>query len=64
MNTHLLLYTLVMPLVVYLLMGLNLESIFKKGHVLQARIFYIVATFCISYLLVNFIMDLVTNTSI
>ena len=63
MNINLLLYTIVIPFVIYLLMGLNLEPIFKKGHVLHARIFYLVATFAISYLLVNFIRDLVNITS-
>jgi len=63
MNIELLLYTLVIPFVVYLLMSLNLENIFKKGHVLQARLFYVIATFSISYLVVNFIIQIVNNTS-
>ena len=63
MNIELLLYTIVIPFVVYLLMSLNIEAIFKKGHVLQARLFFVTLTFIISYLLVGFIIDLVNITS-
>ena len=57
MNVKLLLYIFVVPFVMYALDGVNINSIFKKNKVLQARILYIMIIFALSYLLVNFIFD-------
>ncbi|MBE6153353.1 MAG: DUF1146 domain-containing protein [Firmicutes bacterium] len=57
MNVKLLLYILVIPFVMYALDGVNINSIFKKNKVIQARILYLMIIFALSYLLVNFIFD-------
>ena len=57
MNTKIILYIAIVPLVIYILEGLNINHIFKKNRVVQATLFYLIATICISYLVVNFIYD-------
>ena len=57
MNVKLLLYIFIIPFVMYALDGVNINSIFKKNKVMQARILYLMIIFALSYLLVNFIFD-------
>ncbi len=57
MNVRFYLYFLIVPLTVWTLLSLNLEKYFKKGHVNQIKVFYILITFAISYLVVNFLYD-------
>lgn len=57
MNIKLYLYILIVPLTIWTMLSLNLEKYFKKNSVTQIRIFYILISFCISYLVVNFIYD-------
>ena len=51
------LYLLVLPLVIYTMDSVNFNSIFKKNKVFQARIFYILVMFSLSYLVCNFLYD-------
>lgn len=53
------LYIIVLPFMVWLLDSVQLNVLFKKNRVLQARFFYIVIVFILSYLLVNFIYDFI-----
>lgn len=53
------LYIIVLPFMVWLLDSVQLNVLFKKNRVLQARLFYIVIVFILSYLLVNFIYDFI-----
>ena len=48
------LYLFVLPLVIYTMDSVNFNSIFKKNKVFQARIFYILVMFSLSYLVCNF----------
>ncbi|MBQ6282966.1 MAG: DUF1146 domain-containing protein [Bacilli bacterium] len=57
MNIRFYLYFLIVPLTIWSLLSLNLEKYFKKGHVNQIKVFYILITFAISYLVVNFLYD-------
>jgi len=50
-------YLIVMPLVIYVMDSVNISVIFKKNKVYQARIFYILLVFGLSYLVVNFLYD-------
>jgi len=50
-------YLIVMPLVIYVMDSVNISVIFKKNKVNQARIFYILLVFALSYLVVNFLYD-------
>ena len=53
------LYIIVLPFMVWLLDSVQLNALFKKNRVLQARFFYIVIVFILSYFLVNFIYDFI-----
>ena len=53
MNVKIILYIVIIPLTIYILEGLNINHIFKKNRVLQASLFYLICTICISYLTVN-----------
>ena len=47
----------ILPLVAYAIGGLNLNGIFKKNKIYQAKIFYILLIFGLSYLVTNFLYD-------
>ena len=51
------LYLLVIPLVIYAMDSININGIFKKNKEYQARIFYILLIFSMSYLICNFLYD-------
>ena len=55
------LYILVSILVVWSLDSVNINQIFKKNRVVQARIFYFLLAFALIYLVTNFFMDLFTS---
>lgn len=53
------LYLVIIPFVIYLFDGININAIFKKNKVIQARLFYILLIFGFSYLVCNFIYDFI-----
>jgi len=55
------LYVLVTILVIWSLDSVNINRIFKKNKVLQARIFYFLLALSLIYLVTNFFMDLFTS---
>lgn len=57
MNIKFYLYFLIVPLTIWTLMSLNLEKYFKRGHINQIKTFYILLSFGLSYLVVNFLYD-------
>ena len=52
-----LLYLLVFPLTIYAMDSVNFNSIFKKSKIVQAKVFYILLIFGMSYLICSFIYD-------
>ena len=54
------LYTIVLFFSIWLLDAINLNCIFKKNKVVQARILYLVISIAITYIIVNFIWDFYT----
>lgn len=64
MDIRFYLYILITPLVIWTLMSLNLEQYFKKGHINQIKIFYVLLSLSISYLVVNFLYDFYNVTQI
>ncbi len=64
MNIKALLYIFITPLVIWVLDGINMNSLFKKNRVYQASILYIILCLCLSYLVVNFFMDFFNYTKI
>ena len=55
------LYIVVTFLVVWAMESVNINQIFKKNRVLQARIFYFLLGISLIYLVTNFLMDLFTS---
>lgn len=53
------LYLLIFPFVVWIIDSVNINQIFKKNRVLQARIFYVMLVFALTYLVVNFMYDFI-----
>jgi len=64
MNVKVILYIVIVPLTIYILEGININSIFKKNRNIQACLFYLFSVICISYLVVNFLYDFFTYTKI
>ena len=51
------LYLFVIPIVIWSIDSVNINNIFKKNKVYQAKIFYILLIFVLSYLICNFLYD-------
>jgi len=61
MHIRTILYIVVTPLTIWSLTSLNIEKFFKKGKINQIKIFYVLLSFALSYLVVNFLMDFFTS---
>ena len=57
---NLLLYSVILVIVIWTMDGVNINRIFKTNKIFQARIFYIMIVFSLTYLVTNFIID-ITN---
>ena len=55
----LIMYIFVIPLVIFAMDSININGIFKKNRIYQARLFYILLVFGLSYLIYNFLYDLI-----
>lgn len=64
MNIKSILYLISVPLVLLALDSININAIFKKNKVFQARLFYLLITISISYLIVNFFYDFFLYTRV
>ena len=58
MNVKILLYIFIGFVVLFAMDSLNINGIFKKNRVLQARLFYFFLTISIIYLVTNCLYDL------
>lgn len=61
MSGKFLLYIPVTLIVIWAMDAVNINQIFKKNRVAQARIFYFLLGLSLIYLVTNFIMDLFTS---
>lgn len=57
MTIKFLLYALMTPLVIISLNSININQIFKKNKVFEARLFYFFLALALIYLVTNFIYD-------
>ncbi len=60
----LLVYIVVTIIVIWAMDAVNINQIFKKNHVAQARVFYFLLGVSLIYLVTNFIMDLFLSSKI
>ena len=58
------LYILVTIAIIWAMDSVNINQIFKKNKILQARVFYFFLAISLIYLVTNFIMDLFTSCKI
>lgn len=58
------LYIIVTILVIWAMDSVNINQIFKKNKVLQARVFYFLLGISLIYLVTNCLMDLFTSGKI
>lgn len=64
MNYQVLLYIAMILLSVYSLSGLNIGHLFKTNHVLEAKIFIIIISVIMGYLLTNFVLNFIEKSKI
>ena len=56
-----LIYLIVLAIVIWAMEGLNINGIFKKNRLYQAKIFYIILVFSLTYLTSSFIISFLTS---
>ena len=59
-----LLYVLFTMLSAYILSSINYKNFFKKNKILEAKIFVILLSFIMSYILTNFVTDFILSSRI
>ncbi len=64
MSVKFFIYCLVTILVIWAMDSVNINGIFKKNKILQARIFYFLLGISMIYLITNFIFDIFTTVKI
>lgn len=64
MSIRLILYCIFIPFCIWIVTTMNLDKIFKKNSVMQIHCFYLIISLCLSYLVVNFLMDVYSTISI
>ena len=58
------LYVAVTIIVVWAMDSVNINQIFKKNRIIQARVFYFLLGISLIYLITNFLFDLFTTVKI
>lgn len=64
MSAKTFLYIAVTILVIWAMDSVNINQIFKKNKILQARVFYFLLGISLIYLVTNFIMDIFNSFKI
>lgn len=54
---NLLLYIIIFIIVIWAMDGININAIFKKNHIYQARVLYIILICSLTYLTTNFLLE-------
>ena len=56
-----LIYLIVLAIVIWAMEAININGIFKKNRLYQAKAFYIIVVFSLTYLTANFIIGFLTS---
>lgn len=64
MSSKLFIYILVSIVVIWAMDSVNINYIFKKDKIYQARVFYLLLAISLIYLITNFIYDFFFTTQI
>lgn len=57
MSTKIILYTVSLPLMIWVLEVLNIDRFFKSNRTLKIQLLYLFLSMAMSYLVVNFLYD-------
>lgn len=63
-SIKIILYVIILPFVIFMMEGLDLNKLFKQGRVFQARMMYLLIAISITYLTVNFFLDFANSINI
>lgn len=63
MNAKIIIYLITILASTFTVSGLNINNLFKRDHIWEARSFVVILIISMSYILTNFLYDLVTITS-
>lgn len=64
MSIKFMIYIFVAIIVIWSMDSININQIFKKNHVKQAKLFYFLMCLALTYLITNFIFDFFFATQI
>lgn len=64
MSIKLVLYCILIPFCIWVMTATNLDKAFKKNSIMQIHCLYLIISLCLSYLLVNFFMDIYNTVSL
>ena len=64
MSIKIILYCLFIPFSIWIITSTNLDKIFKKNSVMQIHFLYLSLSLALSYLLVNFLVDIYSTMSL
>ena len=64
MNIKILIYIFILPITMWSVSSISIEKLFKKNSLNQIRIFYLLISLGLSYLVTNFILDFYKITSL
>lgn len=59
MNYKIIIYAVMILLSTFIVSGLNINDIFKKNHNIEAKLFIVSLIMIMSYLLTNFVTDII-----
>lgn len=62
MNIKIILYIIVLPLTLIALDSINIENLFKKNKIFQAKLLALIISIALSYLVVGFLYDVYLNS--
>ena len=64
MSIKLVLYCIFIPFSIWIIKSTNIDKIFKKNSIMQIHCLYIMLSLILSYLVVNFLIDIYTTVSL
>lgn len=64
MNYKIIIYIISVLLSTYTLSGINFNNFFKRNKIIEARIFVLLLSFALGYLVTNFIVDFIEVSKI
>jgi Predicted membrane protein len=58
------LYIFITPITLWAIDSINITKIFKKNRYYASRVFFLILTMALSYLVVNFLYDFYSSTTL